>query len=146
MNFIELDKFLRQPNDEDKLFNQFIHDNGEGFIKNEIKKVYSLNKNETQWVINSSKMMKENESFAIHQHKRFVSFEEHKHDYIELIYVYSGEIRQKINGNEVNIKAGEICILDLNAMHSIEAAGENDIAINILMTESFFNTSRIQKP
>ena len=111
MNFIELDKFLRQPNDEDKFFNQFIHDNGEGFIKNEIKKVYSLNKNDRDWVINSSKMMKENESFAIHQHKRFVSFEEHKHDYIELIYVYSGEIRQKINGNEVNIKAGEICIL-----------------------------------
>lgn len=140
MNFIELDKFLRQPNDEDKFFNQFINDNGEGFIKNEIKKVYSLNKNDAQWVINSSKMMKGNESFAIHQHKRFVSFEEHKHDYIELIYVYSGEIRQKINGKEVNIKAGEICILDLNATHSIEPAGENDIAINILMTESFFNS------
>lgn len=140
MNFIELDKFLKQVNDEDKLFNQLIHDNGEGFIKNEIKKVYSLNKNEPEWVINSSKMMDENESFAIHQHKRFVKFEQHKHDYIELIYVYSGEIRQKINGNEVNIKAGEICILDLNAMHSIEPAGENDIAINILMTESFFNS------
>ena len=140
MNFIELDKFLRQPSVEDKLFNQFIRDNGEGFIKNEIKKVYSINKNPGDWVINSSKMMKENESFAIHQHKRFVSFEEHKHDYIELIYVYSGEIKQKINGNQVNIKAGEICILDLNTMHSIEAAGENDIAINILMTESFFNS------
>ena len=140
MNFIELDKFLRQPNDEDKFFNQFIHDNGEGLIKNEIKKVYSLNKDGIDWVINSSKMMKENESFAIHQHKRFVSFEEHKHDYIELIYVYSGEIRQKINGNQVNISAGEICILDLNAMHSIEPASENDIAINILMTESFFNS------
>lgn len=140
MDFMELDKLLRQPNDEDKFFNQFIHDNGVGFIKNEIKKVYSLNINDKDWVINSSKMMKENESFAIHQHKRFVSFEEHKHDYIELIYVYSGEIKQRINGNEVNIKAGEVCILDLNAMHSIEPAGENDIAINILMTESFFNS------
>ena len=140
MNFIELDKFLRLPNDEDKFFNQFIHDNGDRHIKNEIKKVYSLNKEDgIDWVINSSKMMKENESFAIHQHKRFVSFEEHKHDYMELIYVYSGEIRQRINGTQVNIKAGEICILDLNAMHSIEPASENDIAINILMTESFFN-------
>ena len=140
MNFIELDKFLRLPNDEDKFFNQFIHDNGDRHIKNEIKKVYSLNKEDgIDWVINSSKMMKENESFAIHQHKRFVSFEEHKHDYMELIYAYSGEIRQRINGTQVNIKAGEICILDLNAMHSIEPASENDIAINILMTESFFN-------
>lgn len=140
MDFIELDNFLRQPNDEDKFFNKFIDDNGERFIENEIKKVYSLNKKEGQWVINSSKLMKENESFAIHQHKRFISFEEHKHDYIELIYVYSGEIRQKINGKKVNIKAGEICILDLNAIHSIEPAGENDIAINILITESFFNS------
>jgi len=140
MNFAELDKLLRLPNDEDKLLNKFIHDNCEGLINNEIKKVYSLNKDGIDWVINSSKMMKEDESFAIHQHKRFVSFEEHKHDYIELIYVYSGEIRQKINGNQVNISAGEICILDLNAKHSIEPASENDIAINILMTESFFNS------
>ncbi|HEY5563056.1 MAG TPA: AraC family transcriptional regulator [Clostridiaceae bacterium] len=140
MNFIELDEFLRQPNDEDKFFNQFINDNGEGLIKNEIKRVYSNNKNQDQWVINSSKMMKEDESFAIHQHKRFISFQEHKHDYIELIYVYSGVIKQRINGLQVNIKAGEICILDLNATHSIESAGEQDIAINILMTESFFNS------
>ena len=140
MNINELDKFLRQVDDEDKFFNKLIQDNGEGFIKNEIKKIYSLNRNEAQWVINSSKMMKENESFAIHKHKRFISFEEHKHDYIELIYVYSGEIRQKINGNPVNIKGGEICILGLNAIHSIEPAGENDIAINILMTENFFNS------
>jgi AraC family transcriptional regulator, dual regulator of chb operon len=140
MDFLELDRFLRQYDEEEKLIENLIKNSSKKLIDNEIKRVYSVSGNEEEWIINSSKLMKEDENFSIHKHKRFVKFEEHKHDYIELIYVYSGEIKQIINGKEVNIKEGEICILDLNVVHSIEPAFEKDVAINIIMTGGFFDS------
>ncbi|SHI02616.1 AraC family transcriptional regulator [Clostridium grantii] len=140
MNFIELDKQLRQLDEEEKLFKELSDKSSKNFIESTIRKVYSISRSEEKWIINSSKLMKENENFSIHKHKRFVSFGEHKHDYIELIYVYSGEINQRISGKEIKIKKGELCILDMNVVHSIEMASEDDIAINIIMTGDFFNS------
>lgn len=140
MDFIELDKFLRQLDKEEKLFKELAYGNRKNFIENEIRKIYSVVRDNEEWVINSCKLIKNEDNFAIHKHKRFASFKDHKHDYIELIYVYSGEIKQKINGQEVYIEKGQICILDLNVLHSIEASSENDIAINIIMTEKFFDS------
>lgn len=140
MNFEELDKFLRQFDEEEELIKELSINSSEKLVDNEIKKVYSVSKNDKEWVINSSKLMREGENFSIHKHKRLINFEKHKHDYIELIYVYSGEIKQNINGNDINIKQGEICILNLNVIHSIKPASENDIAINIIMTAGFFDS------
>jgi AraC family transcriptional regulator, dual regulator of chb operon len=131
---------LKQFDEEEKLIQLLFATNSKNLVDNEIEKVYSEVRNEKEWIINSSKLMKEDESLSIHKHKRFVNFKEHKHDYIELIYVYSGEIKQNINGKEVNIREGEICLLDLNIMHSIKPALENDIAINIIMTRGFFDS------
>jgi AraC-like DNA-binding protein len=83
--------------------------------------------------------MGDDENFAIHKHKRFTNFKEHKHDYLELIYVFSGNINQKINDKEVNISSGEICLLDLNISHSIDPSFEDDIAVNIIMKKQFFD-------
>lgn len=140
MDFRELDKFLRQYDEEEERIAALINNGSRKLVDTEIKKVYSIKENDRQWVINSSKLVKEGENFSIHKHKRFVEFEEHRHDYIELVYVYDGELKQTINGKEVNINEGEICILNLNAEHSIKPAGENDIAINIIMTGAFFDS------
>jgi len=39
----------------------------------------------------------------------------------------------------VNINKGEVCILDLNVTHSIEPSSEDDIAVNIIMKQQFFD-------
>lgn len=140
MNFSELDKLLCELDEDELLFKLSKVQINDMAMENETRKMYSLEKNKEDFIINSKMLMKEGENFAIHRHKRFLKFGDHKHDYIELIYVYKGLIKQKVNGIQVDINEGEICILDLNVTHSIEPAGENDIGINIIMTSDFFDS------
>ena len=63
----------------------------------------------------------------------------HKHDYIELCYVWSGTCQQTIEGRKVETRQGDMCIFDTQAVHSIDAGGENDIVVNILMRKEFFD-------
>ena len=69
-------------------------------------------------------------------HPRFNSMPEHRHSYIELSYVYSGECHQIVNDKQITMGKGEVCILDTNVLHSIEPAGEDDIIVNCLMSKS----------
>ena len=131
MNLQELDKKLRQLNDIEK----------EVKTSNNIqlKNYFSKKSQENHWIINSEKLMKESEVISIHRHDRFIQFDKHKHDYFEMFFVYSGTIRQEIEGKKLEIKKGEIILLDMNVEHSIESAGENDIGINILIKKEFFD-------
>lgn len=68
---------------------------------------------------------------------RFLAAPLHQHHFIELIYVYSGQCRQIINDVPVVMNTGDICIIGPNVRHSLEAAGENDIIINCLMSTDY---------
>lgn len=140
MTFEELDVFLRKLDDEEIKFKALVDISKAKTLEHEVRELYSIDINEREWVINSSKLMKSGESFSVHKHKRFMKFDNHRHDYIELIYVFSGEINQIIGGKTFNIKTGEICILDPNVIHTIEPALEKDVAINIIMTADFFDS------
>ncbi|MCM8710705.1 AraC family transcriptional regulator [Clostridium sp. SYSU_GA19001] len=74
-------------------------------------------------------------------HPRFLKVMEHSHNYIEIIFVYSGKCNQIINGNKVILQEGDICFLDTNVKHSIEIADENDIIINCILDTSYFDTA-----
>jgi AraC family transcriptional regulator, dual regulator of chb operon len=139
MDYKELESYLRELDSEEKILKLLMDEKENQKLENEVIKIYSTDTSNKEWTINCEKLMKEDENFAIHKHKRFTKFKEHKHDYLELIYVFSGSINQKINGVEVNINKGEICLLDLNLFHSIEPAFENDIAVNIIMKKEFFD-------
>ncbi len=41
----------------------------------------------------------------------------HTHNYIELAYVVKGEFRQKILGQDISFKEGELCLIDKNCFH-----------------------------
>lgn len=79
------------------------------------------------------------ESIGLNRQDRFSTVEPHLHNYIELSYVWLGTCRQVINGKEVILAEGDVCILDTKAIHALEAAGEADIIINVLMRKEFFN-------
>ncbi|MDA3844951.1 MAG: AraC family transcriptional regulator [Vallitaleaceae bacterium] len=94
----------------------------------------------SHWVINSDKLMPRNEEIAIHKHDRFIDFTEHTHDYLEMMFVYSGEIGHNIKGKTLILKKGEILLMDMATSHSIKMAGEEDIAINVIMKREFFDS------
>ena len=84
-------------------------------------------------------MVKPGDLLSIIRHDRFRAFDWHSHDYIELVFVYSGELSQGIERKDIHLKKGELLLLDMNVKHNIAYAGEDDIAINILMKKEFFD-------
>jgi AraC family transcriptional regulator, melibiose operon regulatory protein len=79
------------------------------------------------------------------KHPRYVKFTEHRHSFIEMNYVLSGTSKQFIDGKEVILKQGDLCLLDTNVTHSIDSASENDIIINILIRTSYFDSALLQR-
>ncbi|WP_105616505.1 AraC family transcriptional regulator [Vallitalea okinawensis] len=72
--------------------------------------------------------------FSIDKH--YVNVALHNHDYYELIFVYSGQIETKIDDEVVQLQAGDICILNKKAYHSVRSEGLSNISFNAIITDS----------
>ena len=92
-------------------------------------------------VINSKKMLEQNKLISIRPHPRFVHFPEHTHDYIEVVYMCSGQTTHIINGHKVVLKQGGLLLLSQNARQEIYPAGENDIMVNFITLPQFYDNT-----
>lgn len=92
-------------------------------------------------VIDSGKMLEHGKLIRIRPHTRFVHFPEHKHNYIEVIYMCQGETTHFIDGDKVVLQKGELLFLNQHATQEILPAGEGDIAVNFIILPEFFNTA-----
>ncbi|MDF2614171.1 MAG: helix-turn-helix protein [Clostridia bacterium] len=138
MDRTELDAFLREYTekekmalegkykDEDKVYEKYEESSsGEGtFLKT--------------YLFEDKYFLSSYENIGTNKQERFMEVYAHKHNYIELNYVWSGKCTQIINGKKVVCQQGDICILDTKTVHSVEKAEENDIIVNILMRKEFF--------
>lgn len=64
----------------------------------------------------------------------------HRHEYIEINYVAEGQVSVNIEGRELLMKQGDICIMDKNVRHSSKKLGQDDWVFNLILTEEFFDT------
>ncbi|MDW6003160.1 AraC family transcriptional regulator [Vibrio mangrovi] len=78
------------------------------------------------------------EYIFIEKQTRFIEVPLHSHEYIELVYVYQGKMRQNVNGKDIVQNQGEILLLNQFATHEIEAASDEDIIINFIIEPEFF--------
>ena len=90
-------------------------------------------------VIRSKKLLVDGKLISVRKHTRFVHFPEHTHDYIEAVYMCSGETTHIINGKKLKLREGELLFLGQNARQEILSAGENDIAVNFIIQPAFFD-------
>ncbi len=74
------------------------------------------------------------EPISLRVHPMIISFPEHTHDYIEIMYVYSGSITHKIADSYVTLTGGELLILSHGAKHSIEPSGPDDLGVNLIIS------------
>lgn len=71
---------------------------------------------------------------------RFTVIPKHHHVDMELNYIYSGSCTFVINGREITLKKGDLCILDSDVWHSATSyKKEHDIVINIVFRRQFFD-------
>ena len=107
------------------------------YDSNEVnKKIYT---DQSQFIIDSNKLLNTGELIHIRKHTRFVKFPEHKHNFIEFNYVYQGCLKQKIYGREIHLKQGELLFLNQHITHELEASKEEDIIINFIIKPEFFD-------
>ncbi len=76
------------------------------------------------------------------KHTRFVYFPLHTHNYVEICYVYSGSVTHVIEGKEICVHAGEFLFMNQHVQHAIQACGEDDLAVNMILMPSVFEEMR----
>ncbi len=89
--------------------------------------------------INSKKLLQEGKLITIRPHTRFIDFPPHTHDFIEVVYMCSGSSVHIVDGNTVNLKAGELLFLSYDAVHEIKKTEREDIAVNFIILPHFFD-------
>ena len=89
--------------------------------------------------IDSKMLLEKGELIHIRPNTRFVHFPEHKHNYVEVIYMVQGSTTHIINGDTVVLSAGELLFLNQNSTHENMPANEKDIAVNFVILPEFFD-------
>lgn len=84
------------------------------------------------------------EPFFFNKQTRFSVVPPHRHEYIEMGYVYTGHCTALINGAAVEMEQGDVCIMDSGVVHTVLPTGENDILLNCCMGQNYFTASFIE--
>ena len=101
------------------------------------KQIYTEGKDFT---IDSKKMLGKGKLIDIRPHTRFVHFPKHRHNYIEIIYMCSGETTHIINSNQkIILQTGDLLFLNQYSYHEILPAEKNDIGVNFIILPEFFD-------
>lgn len=90
-------------------------------------------------VIDAKKLLDSGRLIAIRPHTRFVHFPEHRHNYVEVVYMCCGTTTHIANGKRITLQPGELLFLGQGARQEILPAGENDIAVNFIILPQFFD-------
>ncbi|MBQ8184519.1 MAG: helix-turn-helix domain-containing protein [Lachnospiraceae bacterium] len=93
-----------------------------------------------EFVVDSKKLLQRGKLIDVRHHTRFVYFPKHRHNYVEMVYMCQGSTIHILDGGErVELRQGDLLMLNQNAVHEILPAGEGDIAINFMVQPEFFD-------
>ena len=81
----------------------------------------------------------------IRKDSRFTDVPYYVHSNVNINYIYSGCCHYLIDEVPVTLHQGDVAIFDLDVVRRKEYLGENDIVINLNMTNAFFNDSFLRK-
>lgn len=77
---------------------------------------------------------------CLRAHPRFRVFPSHTHDFIEIMYVCHGSITHVFGEREVRLQTDDLILLGKDARHSILAAKEGDIGMNLIISVDLFES------
>lgn len=100
--------------------------------------IYNLNHS---MVVDCEKLLEKGKLIELRPHTRFIHFPKHTHNYVEVVYMCSGNTKHVVNGREIVLNKGELLFLSQNATQEIYPAGEDDIAVNFIILPEFFTRS-----
>lgn len=138
MNYQQLSNFL-------KSISTFNHASSEDVIKHFQGKYKTVPyKNEQMFVFNNQRPFGHS-SHLIQLHKRKMSkIPYHTYHFIVVTYVYEGQITMLIEGKTITLTKGDLIILDKFVPHSVQPTSKNDLGINIILDNKFFEDTVIK--
>lgn len=99
--------------------------------------IYTSSRNFT---VDSEKLLAKGKLITVRPHTRFAEFPRHAHNYIEIMYMCSGQTVHTIDGERpLTLRAGELLFLNQHVSHAVRRAGENDIGVNFIVLPQFFD-------
>ena len=90
--------------------------------------------------ISRKKLLEAGKLITIRPHTRFIRFPEHRHDYVEVVYMCAGTTTHIVSGKKVVLRQGELLFLNQSALHEVCRAEETDVAVNFIVVPEFFET------
>lgn len=92
------------------------------------------------FIIDSAKMLEQGKLLRVRPHSRFVEFPDHRHSYVEIMYMCSGSTTHVIDGSQtIRLEAGDLLFFNQHAVHRILPAGMDDIGVNFMVLPQFFD-------
>lgn len=96
-----------------------------------------------EFVADSYRMTGQKKLMQMRPHTRFVDFPQHRHDFIEMVYVCQGHNVNIVDGHEIDLQAGECLLINQYSVHEIKKAEKNDISVNFIILPEFFYQSQM---
>ena len=94
----------------------------------------------SSFVVSGEKLLPPGKLITYRPHTRFVDFPMHSHDYVEILYMITGETVHDMPGcPPIRLKAGEILMMNGQARHAIRRCGINDVGVNFIVRPAFFD-------
>lgn len=92
------------------------------------------------FTVDSEKLLAKGKLITVRPHTRFAEFPRHAHNYIEIMYMCSGQTIHTIDGERpLTLRAGELLFLNQHVSHAVRRAEENDIGVNFIVLPQFFD-------
>lgn len=99
---------------------------------------HNLYAKDTLEEVDRKRLLQRGKLITVRPHSRFVDFPEHRHNYVEIMYVVQGSITHYIEGKELVLKKGDVLMLNQHVTHAIKKAEYEDIGINFIALPEFF--------
>lgn len=77
-------------------------------------------------------------TFAVMEEVDLFNAQEHRHDFYQVQYVYSGVVSEKINRQHVEVQPDTVIIMNPNTVHALEKSSPNSGIFSIAIDESTF--------
>ncbi|TXC90676.1 helix-turn-helix domain-containing protein [Metabacillus litoralis] len=139
-SYEELFERINTRNDiEENILQTLDHIQNDNKIPLEIPRKIIMEKDENGIVTSYPNNEVRIDKVAIRRKLKYIPIYEHKHEYIEIVYVLQGSFIQEIKGRQIQMSKGDLCIFDRNVVHSSIPLGESDVVVNIILTPEFFD-------
>ena len=89
--------------------------------------------------IDSSRVLTNGKLIDIRPNTRFVHFPRHTHNFVEFIYMCSGQTTHFVDGQKIVLKQGDLLFMNQHATQEILPASMNDIGVNFMILPAFFD-------